>query len=291
MATNETGHRKGVVSSRAPEPVGAFPHARRVGNLLFLSSMGPRVRGSAAIPGVELDAQGGVVSYDFESQCRAAFENVRKILEDAGSSWDNIVDVTVFLTDMKKDFPVFNRLYAEAFAASQPARTTVEVSGLPTPIALELKVIAVLDDAAGGEKLLCPRCQKATNIKEVGDVRVHICAHCSGMFLHRGQLNKIAAPTQGDLEFSTVDLDSFQHDDTYGPLRCPECDVEMSKVEFNIHTNIILDYCGRCGAFWLDGQELDRIDEEVHRLNEAAAESTPDPPMLWFARFIWSLPR
>jgi len=153
------------------------------------------------------------------------------------------------------------------------------------------KVVAVMHDTAGSEHLLCPRCQKATIIKEVDDARVHICVHCSGMFLHRGQLNKIAAPTQGDLEFSTVDLDSFQHEDAHGPVRCPECDVEMKKVEFNIHTNIILDYCGRCRGFWLDGQEMDRIDEEVHRLNEAAAESTPDPPMLWFARFIWSLPR
>ena len=144
MTTKKTGNRKGVVSSRAPEPVGAFPHARRVGNLLFLSGMGPRVRGSATIPGVEMDAQGRVISYDFESQCRAVFENVKNVLEDAGSGWDSIVDVTVFLTDMKNDFSVFNRLYSETFATNQPARTTVEVNRLPTPIAIELKVIATV---------------------------------------------------------------------------------------------------------------------------------------------------
>ena len=133
------------VSPRAPEPVGAFPHARRVGNLLFLSGIGPRQRGSKEIPGVTLDAGGNVVSYDIEVQCRAVFENVRLVLEDAGSSWDRIVDVTAFLTDMKRDFPTFNRLYAEHFATSQPTRTTLEVGSLPTPIAVELKVIATVD--------------------------------------------------------------------------------------------------------------------------------------------------
>ena len=134
-----------VVSSRAPEPVGAFPHARRVGSLLFLSGMGPRSRGSSSIPGVTLDAAGRVAAVDIEAQCRAVFDNVRTVLEDAGSGWDRIVDVTVFLTDMKRDFPTFNRLYAEAFADNQPTRTTVEVGALPTPIAVELKVIATID--------------------------------------------------------------------------------------------------------------------------------------------------
>jgi 2-aminomuconate deaminase len=133
-----------VTSSRAPEPVGPYPHARRVGNLLFLSGIGPRVRGSSAIPGVTLDDDGTVTFYDFESQCRQVFENVRMVLEDAGSSWEGIVDVTVFLTNMKADFPVLNRLYAQAFAGNQPTRTTVEVSRLPTPIAIELKVIAAI---------------------------------------------------------------------------------------------------------------------------------------------------
>ena len=133
-----------AVTSRAPEPVGPYPPFRRVGNLLFLSGLGPRVRGMSGVPGVSLDAAGEVISYDFERQCRQVFENVRLVLEDAGSSWDSIVDVTVFLTDMKADFPTLNRLYAEAFAANRPTRTTVEVSRLPTPIAIELKVIATI---------------------------------------------------------------------------------------------------------------------------------------------------
>ncbi len=134
-------------SSRAPEPVGAFPHAKRVGHLLFLSGIGPRVRGSKEIPGVTLGADGEIVSYDIEKQCHAVFENVRLVLEDAGAMWDDIVDVTVFLTDMKKDFSIFNRIYPEYFAGAgkpNPTRTTVEVGALPTPIAIELKVIAAM---------------------------------------------------------------------------------------------------------------------------------------------------
>jgi len=133
-----------VRTDRAPAPVGAYPHARRVGGLLFLSGVGPRKPGTKEIPGVALDAGGRVVSYDIEAQCRSVFENVRVILEEAGSGWDRIVDVTVFLTDMKNDFPAFNRLYAEHFATNQPTRTTVEVGALPTPIAVELKVIATV---------------------------------------------------------------------------------------------------------------------------------------------------
>ncbi|MBA2378545.1 MAG: RidA family protein [Blastocatellia bacterium] len=134
-----------VKSSRAPEPVGLYPHARRVGNLLFLSGVGPRERGTKAIPGVELKDNGEIVSYDFETQCHSVFQNVRYILEDAGSSWDKIVDVTVFLTNMKADFGAYNKLYAEYFADNQPCRTTVEISSLPTPIAIELKAIATID--------------------------------------------------------------------------------------------------------------------------------------------------
>jgi len=134
-----------VMSERAPEPVGAFPHARRVGQLLFLSGIGPRVRGSREIPGVTLDPSGEVVDHDIEQQCRAVFRNVRTILEAAGSSWERIVDVTVFLTDMRRDFPTFNRLWAEHFTDNRPARTTLEVNRLPTPIAIELKVIATID--------------------------------------------------------------------------------------------------------------------------------------------------
>ena len=133
-----------VISGRAPEPVGPYPHARRAGRLLFLSGIGPRRRGSQEIPGVTRDADGRVVAHDIAAQCRAVFENVRVVLEDAGSSWDRIVDVTVFLTDMN-DFAVYNRIYAEHFTGERPARTTVEVSRLPTDIAIELKVIATVD--------------------------------------------------------------------------------------------------------------------------------------------------
>ena len=134
-------------STRAPKPVGAFPHAKRIGNLLFLSGIGPRKRDSKEIPGVTLDSAGTVVSYDIEAQCRAVFENVRLVLEDAGARWNDIVDVTVFLTNMKKDFPTYNKLYAEYFAGDgkpNPTRTTIEVAALPTPIAIELKVIAAI---------------------------------------------------------------------------------------------------------------------------------------------------
>lgn len=131
-------------SSKAPEPVGLYPHARRVGNLLFLSGVGPRERGSKKIPGVELDDEGNIVSYDIAVQCRSVFQNVRYILEEAGSSWDKLVDVTVFLTSMKDDFPIYNELYAEYFRENQPCRTTIEINKLPTPIAIELKCIAVI---------------------------------------------------------------------------------------------------------------------------------------------------
>jgi len=134
-----------IESSRAPEPVGLYPHARRVGNLLFLSGVGPRERGKKEIPGVVLDQSGNIESYDIEIQCRSVFRNVRYILEDAGSSWNNIVDVTVFLTNMKNDFAAYNRVYAEYFAENKPCRTTVEVNKLPTPIAIELKVIATIE--------------------------------------------------------------------------------------------------------------------------------------------------
>jgi 2-aminomuconate deaminase len=132
-------------SSRAPEPVGAFPHAKRLGELLFLSGIGPRKRNSKEIPGVTLDSAGNIAGYDIETQCRAVFDNVRLVLEDAGATWNDIVDVTVFLTNMKKDFRIYNKLYAEYFAGPgkpNPTRTTIEVGALPTPIAIELKVIA-----------------------------------------------------------------------------------------------------------------------------------------------------
>jgi len=134
-----------MMSERAPEPVGPYPHARRVGNLLFLSGIGPREKGREAIPGVEQGAGRKVIGHDIEAQCRSVFRNIRNVLDDAGSSWDRIVDVTVFLTDMKGDFAAFNKVYAEHFTDNRPARTTVEVTSLPTPIAIELKVIATID--------------------------------------------------------------------------------------------------------------------------------------------------
>ncbi len=133
-----------INSSKAPEPVGLYPHARKVGNLLFLSGVGPRERGSKKIPGVDLDEAGNIVSYDIETQCHSVFRNIRYILEDAGSSWEQIVDVTVFLTNMKDDFATYNRLYAEYFKDNLPCRTTIEINCLPTPIAIELKVIATI---------------------------------------------------------------------------------------------------------------------------------------------------
>jgi 2-aminomuconate deaminase len=133
-----------IDSNKAPEPVGHYPHARKVGNLLFLSGVGPRERGTKKIPGVELDENGNIISYDIEAQCRSVFKNIKNILEDSGSSWDKIVDVTVFLTNMKDDFKTYNKLWAEYFAIDPPCRTTIEINCLPTPIAIELKVIATI---------------------------------------------------------------------------------------------------------------------------------------------------
>ncbi len=131
-------------SKKAPEPVGLYPHARRVGDLIFLSGVGPRERGKKEIPGVILDDNGKIISYDIEVQCHSVFANVKAILEDAGSSWDQLVDVTVFLTNMKDDFKIYNKIYAEYFKDNLPCRTTVEINSLPTPIAIELKCIATL---------------------------------------------------------------------------------------------------------------------------------------------------
>jgi 2-aminomuconate deaminase len=139
--------KQGIRAARAPAPVGAYPHARRVGNLLFLSGVGPRDPATNAIIGNVLDAGGKLVSYDIEAQCRAVFANVRAILEASGARWEDLVDVTVFLTDMARDFAAYNRLYAEYFTTAQPCRTTVGISALPTPIAIELKCIAVMPAA------------------------------------------------------------------------------------------------------------------------------------------------
>lgn len=134
-----------IDSAKAPEPVGLYPHARKVGNLLFLSGVGPRERGSKKIPGVELDENNQIISYDIEAQCHSVFRNIRYILEDSGSSWNNIIDVTVFLTNMKDDFKIYNKIWAQYFKENPPCRTTIEINKLPTPIAIELKVIATLD--------------------------------------------------------------------------------------------------------------------------------------------------
>ncbi len=133
-----------IESSKAPEPVGLYPHARKVGNFLFLSGVGPRERGAKKIPGVELDENNLIISYDIAAQCHSVFKNIKYILEDSGSSWDKIVDVTVFLTNMKDDFAVYNKIWAEYFKENPPCRTTIEINKLPTPIAIELKVIATI---------------------------------------------------------------------------------------------------------------------------------------------------
>jgi 2-aminomuconate deaminase len=135
---------KVIKSNKAPEPVGAYPHARRVGNLLFLSGVGPRERGTKKIPGVELDDNGNIISYDIEAQCHSVFKNVKFILEESGSAWENLIDVTVFLTNMKEDFHIFNKIYSDYFKDVQPCRTTIEINALPTPIAIELKCIATI---------------------------------------------------------------------------------------------------------------------------------------------------
>ena len=133
-----------IRTDSAPAPVGAYPHARRVGDLLFLSGVGPRTPGSNAIPGNVHDADGRLVAYDIEAQCRQVFANVRAVLEASGARWEDLVDVTVYLTDMTRDFPLYNRLYAEYFAGVDACRTTVGITALPTPIAIELKCIAAL---------------------------------------------------------------------------------------------------------------------------------------------------
>lgn len=138
-----------IESHKAPKPVGLYPHARKVGNLLFLSGVGPRVPQSNAndstVPGLKLDHNGNFVEFDFEAQVHSVFQNVKIILEESGSKWENMVDVTVFLVNMKRDFHTFNKIYAQYFKEAQPCRTTVEINALPTPIAIELKVIATID--------------------------------------------------------------------------------------------------------------------------------------------------
>ena len=139
---SDASERSEVNSARAPRPVGAYVHARRVGNLLFLSGLGPRDPQTNQIPGNVYDSEGRVVAHDVRAQCHAVFRNVRTVLEEAGATWEDIIDVTVFLTDMETDFSAYNEVYAEYFSQTRPTRTTVGISALPTPIAVELKVIA-----------------------------------------------------------------------------------------------------------------------------------------------------
>jgi len=134
-----------ISTNKAPAPVGLYPHARKVGDLLFLSGVGPRQAGTTVIPGVTLNDDGTIKKYDIEAQCRSVFDNVRTILEASGSSWMDLVDVTVFLTNMADDFKIYNKVYAEYFADNQPCRTTVEINCLPTPIAIELKCVATVN--------------------------------------------------------------------------------------------------------------------------------------------------
>ena len=133
-----------ISTDKAPAPVGAYPHARKVGNLLFLSGVGPRKAGTTDIPGVTLNQDGSIKEYDIETQCRSVFDNIKTILEASGASWRDLVDVTVFLTNMADDFKTYNKIYAEYFADNQPCRTTIEINCLPTPIAIELKCIATI---------------------------------------------------------------------------------------------------------------------------------------------------
>lgn len=138
-----------IDASQAPKPVGLYPHARRVGNLLFLSGIGPRDPETNGVPGLEQSKSGNYTEFDFEAQCHSVFQNVQKVLDACGASWDALVDVTVFLTDMKRDFHTYNRIYAEYFKDNQPCRTTLGIDALPTPIAIELKCIAVVEEEAG----------------------------------------------------------------------------------------------------------------------------------------------
>ena len=134
-----------IKTSNAAKPLGAYPHARKVGNLLFLSGIGSRNASDNLIPGLKQDADGNIISYDIQAECHSVFANVKAVLEASGSSWEKIVDVTVFLTNMKNDFAIYNKVYGEYFKEVEACRTTVEVKSLPTPIAIELKVIATID--------------------------------------------------------------------------------------------------------------------------------------------------
>ena len=139
-------HKKNIAAKQAPKPVGAYPHARKVGDFLFLSGIGPRDPETDVVPGLHLSKNGNYQDFDFAAQCHSVLQNVQKVLEASGAKWENLVDITVFLTDMKRDFNTYNRIYAEYFKDHQPCRTTVGIDSLPTPIAIELKCVAYLGD-------------------------------------------------------------------------------------------------------------------------------------------------
>ena len=147
MTTPSSLSEQVINAEQAPKPVGLYPHARRVGNLLFLSGVGQRKAGTTKIPGVALDDKGNITSYNIEAQCHSVFQNIRTILEASNACWMDLVDVTVYLTNMADDFATYNQIYAEYFSDNQPCRTTVEINKLPTPIAIELKCIAAISDS------------------------------------------------------------------------------------------------------------------------------------------------
>ena len=154
MATNKTNDTntktKGINTTKAPKPVGLYPHARRAGDLLFLSGIGPRsAEDGVSVPGLELDKNGNFRTFDFEAQCHSVFQNAQAVMEASGAKWEQMIDITVFLVNMKRDFHTYNRIYAQYFKDSQPCRTTVEIKSLPTPIAIEVKCIAYLGENKG----------------------------------------------------------------------------------------------------------------------------------------------
>lgn len=134
-----------ILTEKAAKPLGLYPHSQKIGNLLFLSGIGPRKAGTDEIPGLKMDKYGNYIEFDFRAQCISVFENVKTVLEESGSHWNQLVDVTVFLVNMKRDFHIYNQVYAEYFREAMPCRTTVEVSSLPSSISIELKCIAALD--------------------------------------------------------------------------------------------------------------------------------------------------
>ena len=137
--------KKDFNAKNAPSPVGPYPHSKRIGDFLFLSGIGPRNSEDNSIPGLVLGGD-TKISYDFKAECHSVFKNIKTVLEESGAKWEDLIDITVFLTDMKRDFDTFNSIYKEYFKDNKPCRTTVEINSLPTPISIELKCIAFLGE-------------------------------------------------------------------------------------------------------------------------------------------------